>query len=99
MAEKNHTITHDADSKRYLIHVGGDEAGFAEYRDKGNGVREFFHTVIHPAYRGKGLSKQLIGHALDHTVDAGHRIEPTCSAVDHYIAANPVYGASLFRTV
>ena len=99
MADATPTITHDEDAKRYLIHVDGAEAGFAEYRQKEDGVREFFHTIIHPEHRGKGLSKHLIRHALDHSIASDQKIVPTCDAFEKYITANPDYAECLFRMV
>nr|WP_255568613.1 GNAT family N-acetyltransferase [Corynebacterium mendelii] len=91
MPQTNHTITHDSDHHRYLLAVDGQQAGVAEYRDLQPRLREFFHTVIDPAHRGKGLSHPLIEAALADAVDSGYRIVPSCSAVEHFISKNPEY--------
>lgn len=80
-----------AEDSRYVIAVDGKDAGFAEYKDHDNGVREFDHTVIDPDFRGQGLSKPLIQFALDDTRNLGKTILPTCSAVQGFIEKNPEY--------
>lgn len=75
---------------RYVIEVDGQEAGFAAFVER-DGVREFNHTVIDPAFRGQGLSKPLITEALDDTRAAGKKIIPSCPAVEGFVQKNPGY--------
>ena len=70
---------------RYEIRVGGELAGFTEFRDR-DGQRVFFHTEIAEAFQGKGLSSVLIERALTHTREEGKRIVPVCPAVARYLA-------------
>jgi predicted GNAT family acetyltransferase len=79
-----HTTVDPVDN-RYEIRVGGELAGFTEFRDR-DVQRIFFHTEIAEAFQGEGLSSVLIQHALTGTREAGQRIVPVCPAVARYIA-------------
>ncbi|AHI02589.1 acetyltransferase [Corynebacterium falsenii DSM 44353] len=82
-------VVNDESNSRFVIEVDGNEAGFAEYKNVGDDVREFHHTVVNPDYRGQGLSKPLIMEALESTREAGYSVIPTCSAVEGFIEKNP----------
>ena len=88
-------VTHDQDRNRFVISLDGQEAGFAEYEpsvdSRGNQIRDFNHTVVEPEFRGKGLSKPLISHALDITRADGLQVRATCSAVKGFIDKNQIY--------
>ena len=90
MSTENLSVVHDTDASRYVLTVDGDTAGFAAYAQRGQ-VRDFNHTVIDPAFRGRGLSSPLIQAALDATRAEGYSVLPSCSAVEGFIAKNPGY--------
>ena len=56
---------------RYEIRVGGELAGFTEFRDHDD-QRVFFHTEIAEVFQGKGLSSVLIERALTRTREDGN---------------------------
>ncbi|MEJ4099014.1 GNAT family N-acetyltransferase [Corynebacterium mastitidis] len=85
------TITHDEQNRRYVLSVEGEEAGFADYLPREDGVLDFHHTVIHKPFQGKGLSKVLVRGALDGVREDGLKIVATCSAVRHFLDRNPEY--------
>ena len=91
MADQNVSIEHDAATKRYVITVDGEQAGFADYSDADDATRDFNHTVIDPKFRGQGLSGKLVKGALDDTRAADKKIIPTCSAVEHFVEKNADY--------
>ncbi|WP_323792945.1 GNAT family N-acetyltransferase [Nocardioides sp.] len=82
---------------RFEISVNGAPAGFADYSDSEGGagaqagVRAFPHTVVHPEFGGRGMSKILIRAALDAARVADLEVLPLCSAVQHFIASNAEY--------
>ncbi|MDO5076990.1 GNAT family N-acetyltransferase [Corynebacterium sp.] len=88
-------VTHDAPSSRFLLTVDGTEAGFAEYTlvpiGHGNAARDFHHTEIYPQFRGHGYANPLVKAALNATRVAGLKVQPTCSAVSHFIVKNPEF--------
>lgn len=82
------TIGREAD--RFTISVEGAQVGFAEFSDAG-GRRSFFHTVVDPAYQGRGLATILVAHALEATRADGLRITAPCWMVAEYIAKSGAY--------
>ncbi|QCB29134.1 GNAT family N-acetyltransferase [Corynebacterium endometrii] len=89
-ANEEISVAHQADKSRYVLTVGGQEAGVAEYVDT-DSYREFNHTVIYPEFRGRGLSAPLIKGALDASRQLNTPIKPSCSAVAAFIEKNPEY--------
>ena len=55
-AERIEILRND-EAGRYEITVDGDVAGFADFQNDG-GVRIMPHTVIDPAYGGRGLASR-----------------------------------------
>ncbi|APT85382.1 GNAT family N-acetyltransferase [Corynebacterium aquilae] len=88
-------IVHEPDNGRFALMVKGNLAGYADYAEGSDGVRDFNHTVVLDEYRGQGLSSPLIKAALDDSRDAGVKVKATCSAVEHFIAKNPEYAEQL----
>ncbi len=83
-------VTDNAEAGRFEIRVGGELAGFAEYRSR-PGIRAFVHTEVDPAHEGQGFGGKLIGNALDATRAAGDEVLPFCPFVNRYIATHPDY--------
>ena len=81
MADKDTQKEVHEEQGRFVITVDGAEAGFAEYQDLDNGVRNFNHTVVDSAYKGQGLSKILIKEALDNAKSNNLSVKPTCSCL------------------
>lgn len=75
---------------RFTIAVEGREVGFAEFSD-GGGRRSFFHTVVDPAFQGRGLATILVAHALEATRADGFRITAPCWMVADYIEKSGAY--------
>lgn len=84
------TINHDESVPRYVIHVDGEEAGFAQYSRDGE-TWVFDHTEVKPRYTGRGLAGKLVGHALDEVVASGGKIVPECSYVASFVRKNAQY--------
>ena len=83
-------IDHDDAGSQYVIYSDDERAGFAKYhRDGTRWV--FYHTVVDPAFQGRGLAGQLIGHALTEVVAAGGTIVPECSYVEAYVKRHPEF--------
>ena len=82
------TVT--AERQRYTIAVDGETVGFAEFADRGE-QRVFYHTVIDPAFGGRGLATILVKEALDATRADGKRIVSACSMVDTVLKKHPEF--------
>jgi len=81
-------------AERYELLVDGDVAGFADYRDR-QGRRIFVHTVVEPAYGGRGFGNQLARAALDDALDRGLRIVPRCPFIRAWLDRHPSYAERL----
>ena len=86
----NVSVEHQRENKRYVGFIDGEEAGFAAYSENGT-HRNFFQTVTHDGYTGKGVAGQIVGHALSESVKDGFTFTPSCSYVEHYIGKHPEY--------
>lgn len=81
------TTEHQADHNRFVLRAGVEVAAYAEYFDT-DGVRNFFHTVTLPQYRGRGFAAVLTEFALDDTRVRGLSVEPSCWFVREFIETN-----------
>ena len=74
-----------AERSRFEIRVGGEIAGYAEYRRR-PGLIAFIHTVIDPRVEGQGLASQLVRQALTEARSGELSVLPFCPFVRGYIA-------------
>lgn len=86
---ENVRVRRDAVAGRFEILVDDVVAGYADYSDSTDGVREFPHTVVASEFGGRGLAGTLVGEALRVTGDEGLRVRPSCSFVAGYINKHP----------
>lgn len=75
---------------RYELLLDGELAGVAEYRDRG-GRRIFVHTVVDPAFAGRGLGNRLAKGALDDALQRGLAIVPRCPFIRAWLERHPHY--------
>jgi predicted GNAT family acetyltransferase len=79
------TVTDNAEQRRYELTVDGEVAGYVEYHDRGN-RRSMMHTVVEPAYEGRGLGSQLARAVLADARTRGLAVLPHCPFIRSYIA-------------
>jgi uncharacterized protein len=77
-------------ASRFEILVDGAVAGFAEYRRTSSSV-SFTHTVVDPAFEGRGLGSVLARDVLDASREAGLTVLPFCPFIRSYIKRHPAY--------
>jgi predicted GNAT family acetyltransferase len=75
------------DRSRFEVRVGGELAGFAEYRRR-PGLIAFIHTLIDPRFEGRGLASRLVRTALSAARADGLAVLPFCPFVRGYIAGH-----------
>ncbi len=78
------------DRSRFEIQVGGEVAGFTEYRRR-PGLIAFVHTLIDPRFEGRGLASQLVRTALSQARSDGLSVMPFCPFVRGYIERHTEY--------
>jgi predicted GNAT family acetyltransferase len=83
-------MTENLRAHRFELRVGDEFAGYATYRDVGEG-RAFEHTIIAPEFEGRGLASELIRFVLDEATRAERRVLPFCPFVRLFIQAHPDY--------
>jgi uncharacterized protein len=83
-------VVDDPEASRFEVLVDGEIAGFTEYRRTKSSVA-FTHTVIEPAFEGRGLGSALARGALDATREAGLSVLPFCPFIRGYIQRHPAY--------
>jgi predicted GNAT family acetyltransferase len=74
--------------ERYELLVGGELAGFAEYRGVGETLA-FTHTEVDGAYEGRGLGGVLVREALGDVRARGLHVIPMCPFVRAYLDRHP----------
>ncbi len=70
--------------------MDGAVAGYAEYL-LGEHIIVFTHTVVEPAFEGKGIGSRLVRFALDDARARGLKVRPKCPFFASYIDAHTAY--------
>jgi predicted GNAT family acetyltransferase len=81
------TVTDNAEARRFEVSLEGDTA-FAEYRLR-PGVIVLPHTVVPPAFEGKGVASALARHAFGYARDHGLKVVPTCPFMAGWVKKHP----------
>ncbi|MDQ6650406.1 MAG: N-acetyltransferase [Actinomycetota bacterium] len=84
------TVADNADASRYEAHLDRQVVGYAEYT-RAEGQVTFTHTVVDPAYEGKGVGSALAGGALDDARARGESVVPRCEFIASYVDKHPAY--------
>ena len=79
------------ESSRFEAVVGGERAGFAEYRRGEDGTLAFTHTVVEPRFEGRGLGTVLARAALDAARAQGAQVLPHCAFVRGFVQRHSDY--------
>lgn len=82
-------VVHVPDAQRYEIRLN-EQRAVLDYRDHPE-YREFYHTSVPPAFRGRGLAAKLVKQALTEAKAQNKRVLPTCSYVASYLARHPEF--------
>jgi hypothetical protein len=85
-------IRHEPERLRFVAALEGAEA-VLEYRPAGTGILEYFHTYVPNAFRGKGVAGRLVEFALEHALEEGLEVVPTCPFVARIIEREPRFRA------
>ena len=80
-------VTDNTARHRFEVSLDGDTA-FAEYRLK-PGQLEMPHTLVPPAFEGKGIAGALARHAFGYARDHGLKVVPTCPFMASWAAKHP----------
>jgi predicted GNAT family acetyltransferase len=75
---------------RYEAIIGDEVVGYVLYELRGR-VIVFVHTVVEPAFDGKGVGGRLAAGALDDVRVRGLVLIPRCPFIAGYIERHPAY--------
>lgn len=85
------TITDNPGESRFEAHVGGELAGFADYR-AAEQLIAFTHTEVFDAFEGQGVGSALARGALDAVrADGTRKVLPRCRFIRSWIKEHPDY--------
>lgn len=80
-------VTDNAAKSRFEVSLDGDTA-FAEYRLQ-PGRMVLPHTVVPPAFEGKGVASALARHAFGAARERGLKVVPTCPFMAAWVKKHP----------
>jgi predicted GNAT family acetyltransferase len=83
-------VVRHPDDEYYELLVDGQRAGILVYHTIGTRL-SITHTVIDPTYRGRGLSGELVGRALDDIRTQSVTVSNYCAVVGRFVAKHPAY--------
>jgi predicted GNAT family acetyltransferase len=86
MAETLNVVLNEA-THRFEAYLDGETA-FTEYVLH-NGAMVLPHTVVPPAFEGKGVGSALAKAALGYARDHGLTVKPVCPFIAGYILKHP----------
>lgn len=75
----------------------GEAAGYADYR-LGEDVVVFPHTVVDPAFEGRGVGSALARTSLDDARERGLKVRADCAFYARWIDRHPEYQDLLVET-
>lgn len=75
---------------KFSIRDGKKSIGGLGYTRNGN-VVSLVHTVVSPEYRGRGIARRLVAHAVAWARREGVKLVPACSFAVAEFAKNPQY--------
>lgn len=76
--------------ERYEALVGGELAGFIDYRPRG-AHRDLVHTEVLPQFEGRGLAGRLAQFALEDARREGVKVIASCSYIARYLERHPQF--------
>jgi hypothetical protein len=84
------TIRDNPESLCYDALIDGEVVGTIVYEHSGPRI-VFRHTIVEPAYRGRGIATTLVRTALDDVRAKGIPLSNYCGFVAEFITAHPEY--------
>lgn len=84
------SVFRDTGASRYEARVDGAVAGTCEYRLEGSTIT-FTHTVVDPAFEGRGVGSALARKALDDARSDGLRVVADCRFIAAYLQRHAEY--------
>jgi uncharacterized protein len=90
MEHSDFAVTDNPAKSRYEVHVGGELAGFVNYRLRDQ-VIDLIHTEVDDKFQGAGLAGRLAKASLDDARARHLTVLPTCPYIRSWIGRHPGY--------
>lgn len=81
-------VVDDPSAGRFVVRVGDDVAGRMEYSREGETL-VVVHTVVEPAFEGRGIGSALARGVLDEARRRGVGVVPVCPFLRSYLQRHP----------
>ncbi len=88
-------VARNDETHRYELTVDGVLAGFTEFHVDSQGRLVFPHTVVDPAFRGRGLGGIVVERAMTDVAERGETVVPLCPVVVKYLREYDVAGLKI----
>ncbi len=88
-------VTRNSEKSRYEAILNGQVAGYTAFQPDSRGRLVFNHTVVDPAFEGRGIGRTLVGNALADVAVQGETIVPVCPFVIRYLRGHDVPGLKI----
>ncbi len=83
-------IRNNSAAQRYEAFLDGEQAGVCHYKLDGKTIT-FTHTVVDPAFEGKGVGSAQAKYVLDESRSRGLKVVPACKFIAAYISRHGEY--------
>ena len=86
-------ISHKNNSEQgfFLAEEGGERLGYLSFEWAGEGVFAIMHTVVEPAFQGRGIARKLLNAAVAFARENGYKIRPICPYAEKVLGRDSAY--------
>lgn len=88
----NIVVEHEPLRHRFVAHID-DAIAVLEYTEAGEHTLDYYRTYVPQSLRGKGIASALAASALEHALERGFGVVPSCPFVAKFIERHPKYHA------
>ncbi|MDO4920157.1 dihydrofolate reductase [Kocuria sp.] len=91
-------VVRSGDGTRYELWLEGQQLGFLSGEVLADGTVDLQHTVVFPAFGGRGHARTLVSRVLDGYRERGVKVRASCSYVRDFVDRFPAYRNLLATT-
>lgn len=92
MTSSNEILRHEPERRRFVLLTDAHTA-LLEYDQPTPTTLDYRRTFVPSELRGRGVASRLAAFALEHALEQGLRVIPTCPFVAAYIERHPRFRA------
>jgi len=86
-------ISHKSSGEQgfFLAEENGTRMGYLSYEWASDTVFAIMHTVVEPAFQGRGVARELLNAAVAYARENGYKIRPICPYAEKVLNRDPSY--------